>query len=208
LWTGAYLCGYTCLLYTVREREQPPEIFRLRDLDRVKLTRARLRTLVRTGQAERVGRGLYRRPGEVTELDTVATVSARVPGAVVCLLTALAIHRIGTQLPAEVWIAIDRKARKPRTENLPIRIVRFSKALLSYGIEERTVQGVAVKLTSPARTVVDCFRYRNKLGMDVALEALKDGLATRRVTVPALVRAAQVCRVERVLKPYLEALLA
>jgi predicted transcriptional regulator of viral defense system len=195
-------------VYTVRAREQPPEIFRLRDLDQVKLTRARLRTLVSTGQAERVGRGLYRRPGEGTELDTVATVSARVPGAVVCLLTALAIHRIGTQLPAEVWIAIDRKARKPRTENLPIRIVRFSKALLTYGIEERIVQGVVVKITSPARTVVDCFRYRNKLGMDVALEALKDGLTTRRVTIPALMRAAQVCRVERVLKPYLEALLA
>ena len=208
LWTSAYLCGYASGVYSRTQRDQPPDIFRLRDLDAVDLTRARLRALVRTGQAERVGHGLYRRPGAGTELDTVATVCARVPGAVVCLLTALVIHRIGTQIPPEVWIAIDRKARKPRIEHLPVRIVRFSRALLSYGIEERKVQGVAVKITSPARTVVDCFRYRNKLGMDVALEALKDGLRTRRVTVAALVRAAQVCRVERVLKPYLEALVA
>ena len=164
--------------------------------------------MVRRGEAERIGRGLYRRRAEVTELDTVATVCARVPGGVVCLLTALVIHRIGTQLPRDVWIAIDRKARKPRLEDLPVHVVRFSPLLLRYGVEERRVQGVPVRITSPARTVVDCFRYRNKIGLDVALEAMKDGLRTRRVSVSELVRAAEVCRVERVLRPYLEALVA
>lgn len=193
---------------SITAKAEGPDIFRLRDLDRVALTRARLRALISRGQVERVGRGLYRRRSEITELDTIATVCARVPNAVVCLLSALAIHRIGTQLPAEVWIALDRKARKPRIEDLPVRTVRFSGPLLRYGIEERRAQGVTFRITSPARTVVDCFRYRNKIGIDVALEALKDALRTRRVTVAALVRAAEVCRVQGVLKPYLEALLA
>ena len=171
------------------------------------LTRGRLRGMQRRGEAERVGRGLYRRAGEVTELDTVATVCARVPGGIVCLLSALLIHDIGTQLPAEVWIALDRRARKPRLEALPVRIVRFSGPMLRYGIESRRVQGVAVSITSPARTIVDCFRYRNKIGLDVALEALKDALRRRRATVSEITRAAQVCRVSTVVQPYLEATL-
>ena len=164
--------------------------------------------MIRRGEAEKVGHGLYRRGSEITELDTIATVCARVPGAVVCLLTALAIHDIGSQLPADVWIALDRKARKPRIDDVRLRIVRFSGPLLRYGIEERRAQGVPFRITSPARTVIDCFRYRNKIGIDVALEALKDSLQTRQVSVDALVRAANVCRVRGVLKPYLQALLA
>ncbi len=162
------------------------------------------------GEVDRVGRGLYERSSTVTELQSVVAVSARVPGAIVCLLTALAIHVIGTQLPNEVWIALDRKARKPRLLDLPVpvRVVRFSGPMLRYGIEEREVQGVRVRLTSPARTVVDCFRYRNKIGIDVALEALKDCLDSRHASVDALVRAAQVTRAYNVMKPYLQAMLA
>lgn len=185
---------------------ESPEIFRLQDVGRIGLTRGRLRGMIRRGEAEKIGRGLYRRGSDATELDTVATVCARVPGAVVCLLTALLIHRIGTQLPPEVWIALDRRARKPRLESLPVRIVRFSGPMLRYGIEQRRVQGVAVRITSPARTVVDCFRYRNKIGIDVALEALKDSLRTRRTSADAIVRAAQMCRMDNVLRPYLEAI--
>jgi predicted transcriptional regulator of viral defense system len=190
------------------KKPDAPGIFRLREVDAVGLTRGRLRGMIDRGEAEKVGRGLYRRGSEVTELDTVATVCARVPGAVVCLLTALMIHRIGTQLPAEVWIALDRKARKPRIESLPVRIVRFSPAMLRYGIEERRVHGVVVRMTSPARTVVDCFRYRNKIGIDVALEALKESLRQRRASVAAIVRAAHVGRVHSVIKPYLEAVVS
>jgi predicted transcriptional regulator of viral defense system len=185
-----------------------PEIFRLQDAEDVGLTRGRLRGLLLRGEAERLGRGLYRRAGEVTELDTVATVCARVPGAIVCLLSALLIHRIGTQLPAEVWIALDRRARKPRLDELPVRIVRFSGPMLGYGIETRVAQGVRIRLTSPARTVVDCFRYRNKIGLDVALEALKDVLRGRKASVDQINRAAKVCRISTVIRPYLEAALA
>ena len=163
----------------------------------------------RAGEVEAIGWGLYRRTdAEPTELETVAAVSARVPGAIVCLLTALAMHEIGTQLPPEVWIALDRKARKPRFDDLPVRIVRFSGPMLTYGVATREVEGVPVKITSPARTVVDCFRYRNKIGLDVALEALRDALGRRLATPDEMVRAAEVCRIQTVIRPYLQAALA
>ncbi len=183
-------------------------VFRFRDLGRLGLTRGQLRGMLLRGDAERLGRGLYRRGGRITELDTVATVCARVPGAIVCLLSALLIHRIGTQLPNEVWIAIDRKARRPRVADLPVRIVRFSGPMLRHGVDVRRVQGVRVRITSPARTVVDCFRYRNKIGPDIALEALKDVIATRRASVDEIVGSARACRVFTVIRPYLEAMLA
>ena len=185
-----------------------PAIFRPRELDRLGLGKGELRRMLVRGEVERIGRGLYRRPSDITELDTVATVSARLPGVIVCLLSALLIHRIGTQAPPDVWIAIDNKARRPRVEELPVHIVRFSGRMLRHGVEEREVQGVKVRITSPARTVVDCFRYRNKIGMDVALEALKDALQQQRATVDAIMRAAEVCRAGTVISPYIEAMLA
>lgn len=163
--------------------------------------------MLRRGEVERVARGVYRlHDAPLSELETVAAVSKRIPGAIVCLLTALHVHGIGTQAPRAVWIAIDRKARKPVAPRLPLRIVRFSGAMLTYGIEKRQVLGVSVRLTSPARTVVDCFRYRNKLGLDVALEALRDALGLRIATVDEITRAAEVCRARTVLETYLEGL--
>ncbi len=132
-------------------------------------------------------------------------VVARVPQAVVCLFTALRVYGIGTQAPREVWIAIDRKARKPRLEGLPVRVVRFSRPMLSYAVQMLEIQGISVRITSPARTVVDCFRYRNKFGLDVALEALRDALATRRATPAEIMRIAEVVRMRRVIQPYVEA---
>src|SRR5438309_54340 len=126
---------------------EPQTLIRVRDATDAGLTRGRLRGMVRRGEAERISRGLYRTSTSVTELDTVAAVCARIPEGVVCLLTALTIHGIGTQLPVDVWIAIDRKSRKPRIADLPIRIVRFSGAMLTYGIEHRVVQGIPVKIT-------------------------------------------------------------
>jgi predicted transcriptional regulator of viral defense system len=160
------------------------------------------------GDIERVGRGLYRRETEPTELDTAALVSARVQGAVVCLLSALAIHGVGTQLPDEVWIAISRRARKPKAAGLPVRVVRFAEPLLRYGVEERNVHGVRVRVTSIARTLVDCFRYRNKIGLEVAIEALRDALNRRLVPVEAILRAAEVCRMSRIMRIYIGAILA
>ena len=181
-------------------------IFRARDLEALGLSRSELRDWLREGRVERVERGLYRFVNsEPSEHETIALVAARVPQAIVCLLTALRVHGLGTQAPREVWIGLDRKARKPRLTGLPVRVVRFSGPMLQYGVQTLEIQGVPVHLTSPARTVVDCFRYRNKIGLDVALEALHDALAKRRATIPEILRIAEVGRVRRVMQPYVEA---
>lgn len=189
--------------------DELPGLLRAADLEARGIPRSHLRGMLRRGEVERVDRGLYRvSDAPLTELETVAAVSKRIPGAVICLLTALHIHDIGTQLPRDVWIAIDRKARKPQAPGLPIRVVRFSGPMLRYAVETREVLGVPVRITSPARTVVDCFRYRNKVGLDVALEALREALRTRATTVDEIVRVAEMCRVGTVLRGYLEAMLA
>jgi predicted transcriptional regulator of viral defense system len=187
------------------DRLRLPALFRPRDMESLGIPRGELRVWLRNGTVERMNRGLYRlAAAEPSEHETIAMVAARVPLCVVCLLTALRVHRIGTQAPREVWIAIDRKARKPRLQGLPVRVVRFSGAMLRYDVQAREIQGVPVRITSPARTVVDCFRYRNKLGIDVAIEALRDALLTRRAGVGQILRAAEVGRVRRVMQPYLE----
>ena len=180
--------------------------FRPRDLAPLGISHRKLQGLVSRGIAENFGNGLYRLTEvPATELETIAMVAAAVPNAVVCLLTALHVHDIGTQLPREVWIALDRKARKPAHPPSRVRVVRFSGRMLTYGVLRRTALGVPFRITSPARTVVDCFRYRNKFGLDVALEALDDTLRSRSATVDEIVRAAEVCRARTVLRTYLEA---
>ena len=183
--------------------------FRARDAaDRGVDSRA-LRRLVEEGAVERLGRGLYRRAdAEITEHHTHGAVSARVPGAIICLLTALRIHDIGTQLPAQVWIAIPHKARTPRVPSLPIRIVRFSGAALRYGVEDADFEGVPGRITSPARTIVDCFRLRRLVGLDVALEAIRDALVDRKTTPSEILRAAEACRALSLVRPVLDTLLA
>ena len=168
-----------------------------------------LRRLVGTGSVERVARGLYRvAEAELTEHYTRAAVCARVPSAVVCLLTALSVHELGTQLPHQVWIAIPHKARTPRLPGLPVRVVRFSGAALRYGVVNTTFEGVPVRITSPARTVVDCFRFRRLVGKDVAIEALRDALRDRKASVDQIWRAADVCRAKSLVGPVLDALTA
>ena len=182
--------------------------FRQRDAADVGIHSRALRRLVDDGVLERVARGLYRRTeAELTEHYTRAAVCARVPGAVLCLLTALCVHDIGTQLPAKVWIAIPHKSRTPVT-GLPVRVIRFSGASLRYGIEDAEFEGVPVRITSPARTIVDCFRFRRIVGMDVALEAIRDALADRRATPAQIQRAAEACRAQSLIHPVLQALLA
>lgn len=139
-------------------------------------------------------------------METIAMVASAVPHAIVCLLSALRVHDIGTQSPHQVWLAIDRKARKPARLPARVRIVRYSGQMLSYGVTTRPIQGVDVRLTTPARTVVDCFRYRNKIGLDVAMEALRDAVRSRKAMVSEIERAAEVCRIRSVIGPYLEAL--
>ena len=167
-----------------------------------------LRQLVGNGSVERVARGLYRvADAEPTEHYTRAAVCARVPSAVVCLLTALSVHELGTQLPHQVWIAIPHKARTPRLRDLPVRVVRFSGAALRYGVVNTTFEGVPVRITSPARTVVDCFRFRRLVGKDVAMEALRDALFDRKASVDQIWRAADVCRAKSLVGPVLDALI-
>jgi predicted transcriptional regulator of viral defense system len=182
-------------------------VLRLRDLRAQGIHPEHLRRLCARGLLERVGRGLYALANApLTENRSLAEACLRVPAGVVCLLSALQFHRLTTQLPAEVWLAIDRKARRPKADTLPLRIVRFSGPALHFGVEEHRVEGVPVKVYSPAKTVADCFKYRNKIGLDVALEALRDCWKQRRATMDELWQAARICRVANVMRPYLESL--
>jgi predicted transcriptional regulator of viral defense system len=164
-----------------------------------------LHRLARQGVLDRVGRGLYRVAGtDVSEKRTLAEASKRVPHGVVCLLSALQFHKMTTQSPFEVWMAIDVKARRPVVAYPPLRIVRFSGAALEQGVLSQDVDGVPVRIYDPAKTVADCFKYRNKIGVDVALEALREYRRQRR-SMDELWRYAEVCRVTKVMQPYLEA---
>lgn len=184
-----------------------PVLFRADDLELRGISRRRLPTLLKSGEIERVSRGLYRIASvEPDKLETVAMVASAVPDGIVCLLSALQIHEIGTQSPHEVWIAIDRKARKPSRLPAKVRVVRFSGAMLTYGIQSMSITGVPVRITTPARTVVDCFRYRNKIGLDVALEALRETVRTKKAMVDEIMRAADFCHARTVIRHYVEAL--
>ena len=183
--------------------------FRPRDLEPLDIPFAELRRLVDAGTIEKVGPGLYRlAAAEPSEFETLALVTSAAPSGIICLLSALGFHRIGTQVPHEVWLALDRKARRPVRIPAKLRFVRFSGAMLTYGVETHPILDVPVRITAPARTVVDCFRYRSKLGLDVALEALRDALASRTATTDQITRAAEVCRVRTVIEPYLEAIIS
>ena len=182
-------------------------VLRPRDLDGYGIPRMYLSRLHDRNLLHRVGRGLYVVADlEATEHHTLAEACKRVPHGVLCLLSALQYHGLTTQSPFEVWMAIERKARLPIVTRPVMRFVRFSGRALTEGIEEKQIEGVAVKVYNPAKTVVDCFKYRNKIGLDVAMEALRDCFRTRKCTMDELSYYAQVCRVEKVMKPYLEAI--
>jgi predicted transcriptional regulator of viral defense system len=163
-----------------------------------------LSRLVRTGALERVGRGRYRLPdAPLTEHHGLAQVAAAVPAAVVCLVSALSFHEIGTQLPHEVWIALDRRARRPALSWPRLRVHRFGGKALTEGIETHRIEGESVKVYCVAKTIADVFKYRNKVGLDVALEAMHEAWRARRFTMDEVHRYARLCRVERVMRPYL-----
>lgn len=166
-----------------------------------------LSRLVKDGALERVSRGRYRLPdAPVTEHHGLALVASAVPKGVVCLISALNFHQIGTQLPAAVWIALDRRTRRPALRFPPLHVVRFGGPALSQGVESHRIEGTTVRVYNVAKTLADVFKYRNKIGLDVALEALREAWQARRFTMGEIHRYARVCRVERVMRPYLEAL--
>jgi len=180
--------------------------FRPCDAEAAGISYRQLRRLEGLGLVEREGWGLYRRThADITRHHTLGAVCARVSQAVVCLLTALEVHDIGTQKPRHVWIAIPHKARVPTLGRLPVRITRFSSAALTYGVEETAFEGVSARITTPARTVVDCFRFRSKIGLEPALEALHDALDDRKATPGEIWRAAEVCGARSLVGPALYA---
>lgn len=191
------------LLDLVRSRG----LVRPNDLAPLSIPRVALTRAVRRGRLERVGRGLYGLPHRpVSAHGSLAEVARRVPKGVICLLTALSFHGLTTQLPFQVWLAIDNKAAVPKMDYPPLRLVRFSGLALTEGIEEHFVDGVTVRTTGVAKTVADCFKYRNKIGLDVALEALREAWTARRMTSDEIWHHAKICRVANVMRPYLESL--
>ncbi len=181
-------------------------IVRARSLAELGVSGATLQQILRKGELVRIGRGLYASPDRtVTELDYLAQIAIKHPRAVFCLLTALQVHGLTTQSPSEVWVAISPKARAPKHEFPPLRIVRMSDP--GEGITRVAVDGVVhIPVTSIAKTIADCFKFRNKIGLDVALEALRDAWNQNRVTMDELWQSAEICRMTNVMRPYLESL--
>lgn len=184
-------------------------LLRARDLKAQGLPTVALTRLVKSGQIERVARGLYSLPNRPhSEHRSLAEAALRVPRGVVCLLSALRVHEIGTQAPFEVWMALPVHLTAPRLDQPALRIIRMSDTTLAAGVEKVKMDGVQVPVFCAAKTVADCFKYRNKIGLDVALEALHDGWRKKKFTMDALNHYAAMNRVARVMRPYLESLVA
>ncbi len=180
---------------------------RPRDIEAIGLPRAYLSRLHRQGKLHRSGRGVYTVPdASVTEFHSYAEVTKHVPEAVICLLSALAFQGITTQSPAAVWIALRKGARTPTLASPTLRIVRLSGPSLTEGIANHQVEGVQIRVYSAAKTVADCFKFRNRIGLDVAIEALKDCLRQKKASINEVYRYAKICRVSNVIRPYMEGL--
>ena len=185
----------------------PQGVLRARELVASGMTRQRIKELADAGQLLHIGRGLYSLPeAPVTEHHDLAQVAARVPHGVVCLTSALQFHQITTASPWRVHLMLPRGSRLPHLDHPPLAVVYAGKAAYEAGVEEHAIEGVQVKVTSIAKTVADCFKYRNKIGLNVGLEALKQVLEERRATRAEIRGFAQTCRVENVMRPYMDAL--
>lgn len=182
-------------------------VIRAKDVEALGIHRQYLKRLEQLGLLIRSGRGIYTYvDADITERHSLVEAALRVPHGVVCLLSALSFHELTTQAPFEIWLAIDQKARSPKEAILPLRIVYMSGQALSTGIESHSIEGVSVRVYCLAKTVADCFKYRHKIGLDVALEALRECLRQQRCTIDELWHYAKICRVQNVIRPYLESL--
>lgn len=177
------------------------------DLKGTGAARVTLTRLTASGQLEKVGRGLYRLPGTRTsEHESLATIAAKVPQAVFCLLTALQFHGITTQLPRQVWIAMPRGSHVPKIDYPPVKMIQSTGEAYAAGIQVFERDQVSLKVYGVAKTVADCFKHRNKIGLDVALEALRDARSQKKASADELWHFAKICRVANVMRPYLEAI--
>ena len=182
-------------------------VFRARDMVAAGYPREYLRRLVNQKAVRQLGRGLYASADfDGDQNQSLVEAAKRVPRGVVCLVSALQFHGIGTQSPYQVWLALPRGSNRPRTLSLPLHFCQFSGPAYTFGIEEHALAGGSVSVYSPAKTVADCFKYRRKYGLDVAVEALRDGWRAKKFSMNDLAAAAAVCRVSRIMQPYLEML--
>ncbi|MBN1982488.1 MAG: type IV toxin-antitoxin system AbiEi family antitoxin domain-containing protein [Chitinivibrionales bacterium] len=181
-------------------------VFRAGEIPNISAPRMELSRMVAQGELIRVDRGLYSLPEtEVTENHSIVEAVKLYRGGVVCLISALYFHKIGTQLPYETWIMRQDKNIVP-TKGIPVRFVYCTGGAYSYGIEMHRIEGVDVNIYTPTKTVADCFKYRNKIGLDVAIEALQEGWKAKMFTMDELWAAVKVCRVQNVIQPYMEML--
>jgi predicted transcriptional regulator of viral defense system len=181
-------------------------MFRARDVVDLGIHTSTLTRLVRTGALERIGPGRYQLIANrrITEHHDLVMAASAVPASVACLLSALRFHGIGTQLPRQVWIAVPRGRRIPRLRTPPIRVVNVAPALFDIGVETHRIEGADVRVYSVARTVADCFRFRNMVGLDVALEAVSEAWRRKRLNLDELYRIGKRLHIQRVMQPYLE----
>ena len=181
-------------------------IIRAEDVEAVGISRNYLYRMHKEGLLDKSAVGLYTLPEPpVTENSSLAEVAKRLPHAVVCLISALSYHGITTQIPHEIWLTIPRGSWRPKVEYPPLNLTYVSGPAYSFGIREHAINGVAVKIYSPAKTVADCFKFRNKVGLDVAIEALREAWRSRKVTMDELLEAAEIDRVSKIMRPYLDA---
>jgi predicted transcriptional regulator of viral defense system len=182
-------------------------VIRTRDLKRLGIPRTALQTPLAEGSISRIGRGVYSVAGHLTsEHHGMAQATARVPNGVICLISALVFHEITTQSPHEIWLAVDRKARQPLDGFPPLHVVRFGGEALFAGTMTQEIDGVQVRITTVAKTIADCFKYRNKIGISIAVEALREAWNQKKFAMDDLSEMARVCRVQNVIRPYLEAM--
>jgi len=182
-------------------------IIQARDVEGAGISRNYLYKMLKSGLLVKAARGLYALPdAPVTDQSSLAEIAKRVPNAIVCLISALSFHGITTQIPHEIWIAVPRGSWRPGFDYPPLNLTYVSGVAYAFGVREHDINGVIVKVYSPAKTVADCFKFRNKVGLDVAIEALRETWHSRMATMDELVEAAGMCKVARVMRPYLEAI--
>ncbi|MGA3009481.1 MAG: type IV toxin-antitoxin system AbiEi family antitoxin domain-containing protein [Terracidiphilus sp.] len=186
---------------------QKRTLVRSKELKGLSVSRSHLWNLAKAGKIERVGRGLYRsKEAPISVNETLFEVAKMVPLGVLCLSSALRYHELTTENPFEVWLAIERGTWSPRLDYPPVRVVHFSEAAFKFGIETHTVDGRKLRVYSPAKTVADCFKFRSKIGMETAIQALRSAYREKKATMDQIWNAAKVCRVVNVMRPYMESL--
>lgn len=178
---------------------------RLNELEKMGTHHEYIKRLCDAGKLTKLSRGMYMAAEhDINEHHSIAEICKRAPNAVICLVSALVFHGLTTQMPHEVWVAIANKAHRPKIGYPPIRVFRFSDRALNTGIEKHIIEGCLVKVYCPAKTIADCFKYKNKIGLDIALEALHDAFRRKKATYSEILYYARICRVEKVITPYLE----